>query len=80
MAAGIQDVVWLVAIPLIPVAIAFPLVDQAWLAFALLGLSLFLGSLDAGPANAAKTSSRPARSRRKSRRERPSHRLPRLKA
>ncbi len=66
-AAGRKDanmrMVWLVSIPLIPVAIAFPLVDQAWLAFTLLGLSLFLGSLDAGPANAAIQSITPGRMR-----------------
>lgn len=66
-AAGRKDanmrMVYLVSIPLIPVSIAFPLVDQAWLAFALLGLSLFLGSLDSGPANAAIQSITPGRMR-----------------
>ena len=45
------------------VAIAFPLVDQAWLAFALVGTSLFLGSLGSGPANAAIQSVTPGRMR-----------------
>ena len=55
--------VYLVTIPLIPVAIAYPLVDQAWMAFALVGLSLFLGSLGSGPANAAIQSVTPGRMR-----------------
>src|SRR5690606_1330047 len=46
-----------------PVAIAFPLVDQAWLAFALVGGSLLLGSLGSGPANAAIQSVTPGRMR-----------------
>ncbi len=66
-AAGRKDanmrMVYLVTIPLIPVAIAFPLVDQAWLAFALVGASLFLGSLGSGPANAAIQSITPGRMR-----------------
>lgn len=55
--------VFLVTIPLIPVAIAYPLVDQAWMAFLLVGLSLFLGSLGSGPANAAIQSITPGRMR-----------------
>jgi len=66
-AAGRKDanmrMVYLVTIPLIPVAVLFPLVDQAWLAFALVGLSLFLGSLGSGPANAAIQSITPGRMR-----------------
>ncbi|HEY6815245.1 MAG TPA: MFS transporter [Croceibacterium sp.] len=66
-AAGRKDanmrMVYLVTIPLIPVAVAFPLVEQAWLAFALVGLSLFLGSLGSGPANAAIQSVTPGRMR-----------------
>lgn len=55
--------VYLVTIPLIPVAVLFPLVDQAWLAFALVGASLFLGSMGSGPANAAIQSITPGRMR-----------------
>lgn len=55
--------VLLVTIPLIPVAVLFPLVDQAWLAFALVGGSLFLGSMGSGPANAAIQSVTPGRMR-----------------
>jgi MFS family permease len=66
-AAGRKDanmrMVYLVTLPLIPVAIAFPLVDQVWLAFALVGASLFLGSLGSGPANAAIQSITPGRMR-----------------
>jgi MFS family permease len=66
-AAGRKDanmrMVYLVTIPLIPVAIAYPLVDQAWLAFTLVGASLFLGSLGSGPANAAIQSITPGRMR-----------------
>ena len=66
-AAGYKDanmrMVFLVTIPLVPVAILFPLADQAWLAFALVGLSLFLGSLGSGPANAAIQSVTPGRMR-----------------
>lgn len=66
-AAGRKDanmrMVWLVTMPLIPVAIAYPLVDQVWLAFALVGASLFLGSLGSGPANAAIQSITPGRMR-----------------
>jgi len=66
-AAGYKDaymrMVFLVTIPLIPVAILFPLVDQAWLAFALVGGSLFLGSMGSGPANAAIQSVTPGRMR-----------------
>src|SRR5690606_33211877 len=45
------------------VAVAYPLVGEAWLAFTLVGLSLFLGSLGAGPANAAIQSITPGRMR-----------------
>jgi len=66
-AAGHKDanmrMVFLVTIPLIPVAVLFPLVNHAWLAFALVGLSLFLGSLGSGPANAAIQSVTPGRMR-----------------
>lgn len=65
--AGRKDanmrMVWLVTMPLIPVAVLFPLVDQAWLAFALVGASLFLGSMGGGPANAAIQSITPGRMR-----------------
>ena len=66
-AAGRKDanmrMVFLVTIPLIPVAVLFPLVDQASLAFALVGASLALGSMGAGPANAAIQSVTPGRMR-----------------
>ena len=66
-AKGYKDanmrMVFLVTIPLIPTAVLFPLVDQVWLAFALVGLSLFLGSLGSGPANAAIQSVTPGRMR-----------------
>jgi len=66
-AAGRKDanmrMVWLVTMPLIPVAVAFPLVEQAWLAFALVGASLFLGSMGSGPANAAIQAVTPGRMR-----------------
>ncbi len=55
--------VYYVTIPLIPVAVLFPLVEQAWLAFALVGASLFLGSMGSGPANAAIQSVTPGRMR-----------------
>lgn len=55
--------VFYVTIPLIPVAVLFPLVDEAWLAFALVGGSLFLGSMGSGPANAAIQSITPGRMR-----------------
>lgn len=55
--------VFLVTIPLIPVAVLFPLVEQRWLAFALVGASLFLGSMGSGPANAAIQSVTPGRMR-----------------
>ena len=55
--------VWLVTMPLIPVAVLFPLVEQVWLAFALVGASLFLGSMGSGPANAAIQSITPGRMR-----------------
>jgi len=66
-AAGRKDanmrMVYLVTFPLIPVAIAFPLVDQVWLAFALVGASLLLGSVGSGPANAAIQAITPGRMR-----------------
>lgn len=55
--------VFYVTIPLIPVGVLFPLVDQVWLAFALVGASLFLGSMGSGPANAAIQSITPGRMR-----------------
>ena len=55
--------VFLVTIPLIPVAALFPMVEQRWLAFALVGASLFLGSMGSGPANAAIQSITPGRMR-----------------
>jgi MFS family permease len=66
-AAGRKDanmrVVYLVTMPLIPVAILLPLVSQVWLAFALVGASLFLGSFGSGPANAAIQAVTPGRMR-----------------
>jgi MFS family permease len=55
--------VYYVTIPLIPVAVLFPLVEQQWLAFALVGASLMLGSMGSGPANAAIQSITPGRMR-----------------
>ncbi|HTM96527.1 MAG TPA: MFS transporter [Croceibacterium sp.] len=64
---GIKDanmrMVYYVTIPLIPVAVLFPLVDQQWLAFALVGASLMLGSMGSGPANAAIQGVTPGRMR-----------------
>jgi len=66
-AAGYKDanmrMVYLVTIPLIPVAVLYPLVSDASFAFVLFGLSLFLGSLGSGPANAAIQSVTPGRMR-----------------
>ena len=66
-AAGYKDanmrMVWLVTMPLIPVAIFYPLVDNVTVAFALFGASLFLGSLGSGPANAAIQAVTPGRMR-----------------
>ncbi|MBC2777168.1 spinster family MFS transporter [Parasphingopyxis marina] len=66
-AKGIKDanmrMVLYVTIPLVPIAILYPLMPQAWMAFALLGCSLFLGSLGAGPANAAMQTITPGRMR-----------------
>lgn len=66
-AAGRKDanmrIVFLVTIPLIPVAVLLPLVEQVWLAFLLVGGSLFLGSFGSGPANAAIQSVTPGRMR-----------------
>src|SRR5690606_33029280 len=61
--AANMRMVYLVTIPLIPAAILFPLVDQTWLAFTLVGAALFLGSMGAGPANAAIQSITPGRMR-----------------
>jgi MFS family permease len=55
--------VYLVTIPLIPVSIAYPLMESAALAFVFVGLSLFLGSMGSGPANAAIQSVTPGRMR-----------------
>ena len=66
-AAGRKDanmrVVYLVTIPLIPASILFPLAPSDTWAFAILGLSLFLGSVGSGPANAAIQSITPGRMR-----------------
>ncbi|MXO66184.1 spinster family MFS transporter [Altericroceibacterium endophyticum] len=66
-AAGYRDanmrMVFYVTIPLIPVAVLYPLLPQAWMAYAAVGLSLFLGSLGAGPANAAVQAITPGRMR-----------------
>jgi MFS family permease len=66
-AAGRKDanmrMVYLVTIPLIPVSILFPLVGSEWLAFTMIGLALFLGSVGSGPANAAIQSVTPGRMR-----------------
>lgn len=65
--AGRKDanmrVVYLVTLPLIPAAILFPLMPSDTLAFAVLGLSLFLGSVGSGPANAAIQTVTPGRMR-----------------
>ncbi|MEO0062857.1 MAG: hypothetical protein RLZZ08_1417 [Pseudomonadota bacterium] len=55
--------VWLVTIPLIPVAILYPLMHDITWAFVLVGASLFLGSMGSGPANAAIQSVTPGRMR-----------------
>ena len=66
-AAGRKDanmrVVYLVTIPLIPASILFPLAPSDTWAFAILGVSLFLGSVGSGPANAAIQSITPGRMR-----------------
>ena len=66
-AAGRKDanmrVVYLVTIPLIPAAVLFPLMPTDTLAFAVLGVSLFLGSVGSGPANAAIQTVTPGRMR-----------------
>ena len=65
--AGRKDanmrMVYLVTIPLIPIAILFPLMPTEELAFLFLGLSLFLGALGNGPSNAAIQSITPGRMR-----------------
>ncbi|WP_126174032.1 spinster family MFS transporter [Altericroceibacterium xinjiangense] len=64
---GIKDanmrIVFLVTIPLIPIAVVYPLLPKAWMAFTFVGLALFLGSLGSGPANAAIQSVTPGRMR-----------------
>jgi len=66
-AAGRKDanmrVVYLVTIPLIPAAILFPLAPTDLWAFVILAVSLFLGSVGSGPANAAIQSVTPGRMR-----------------
>jgi MFS family permease len=66
-AAGRKDanmrVIYLVTVPLIPAAILFPLMPTDTLAFAVLGVSLFLGSVGNGPANAALQTITPGRMR-----------------
>jgi MFS family permease len=66
-AAGKRDanmrVVFLVSLPLIPAAILFPLMPTDKLALAVLGVSLFLGSVGSGPANAAMQTVTPGRMR-----------------
>lgn len=66
-AAGVKDanmrMVFLVTIPLIPVAVIYPLLPQAWMAYAAVGLALFFGSLGSGPANAAIQGITPGRMR-----------------
>jgi MFS family permease len=66
-AAGRKDanmrVVYLVTLPLIPASILFPLMPTDKLAFLVLGISLFLGSVGSGPANAALQSVTPGRMR-----------------
>jgi len=56
-------VVYLVTIPLIPAAILFPLAPTDLWAFLILAISLFLGSVGSGPANAALQSVTPGRMR-----------------
>jgi MFS family permease len=56
-------VVYLVTIPLIPAAILFPLAPTDTWAFAILAVSLFLGSVGSGPANAAIQTVTPGRMR-----------------
>jgi len=64
---GIKDanmrMVYYVTIPLIPAAALFPMVEQQWLAFALVGAALMLGSMGSGPANAAIQAITPGRMR-----------------
>lgn len=66
-ASGRKDanmrIVYLVTLPLIPAAILLPLVSQVEFAFALVGVSLFLGSFGSGPANAAIQAVTPGRMR-----------------
>ena len=56
-------IVFWVSILLVPLAIIYPLAPAAWMAFALYGVLLFLGSLGAGPANAAIQTMTPGRMR-----------------
>ncbi|WP_375206844.1 spinster family MFS transporter [Hyphococcus sp.] len=60
--ANMRIVLW-VSIALVPLAIIYPLAPAAWMAFALYGALLFLGSLGAGPANAAMQVITPGRMR-----------------
>jgi len=64
---GVKDanmrMVYYVTIPLIPAAALFPMVEQQWLAFALVGAALMLGSMGSGPANAAIQAITPGRMR-----------------
>jgi MFS family permease len=55
-------VLW-VSVALVPLAILYPLAPTAWAAFTLYGVLLFLGSLGAGPANAAVQVMTPGRMR-----------------
>lgn len=55
--------VYLVTLPLIPVSIAYPLMQDMTWAFVFVALSLFLGSMGSGPANAAIQSVTPGRMR-----------------
>lgn len=55
--------VFYVTIPLVPVAALYPLVDNVAWAFTFVALSLFLGSIGSGPANAAIQSVTPGRMR-----------------
>lgn len=55
--------VWLVTMPLIPVAVFYPLAPEAWMAFVLIGTSLFFGSMGQGPATAAISAITPGRMR-----------------
>jgi MFS family permease len=64
---GVKDanmrMVYYVTIPLIPVAVLFPIVEQQWLAFTLVGASLMFGAMGSGPASAAIQAVTPGRMR-----------------